>query len=149
MEPIELLLEANPKTWSGANKLLGAMKAASGMLEQEIDESNVQADRDAKQRQLKALGERMAALSGRPGLGEVFGPAWEQCALERLMDVNVRRERELAADLEDDTWDIAAWCDGAFEAGLIEPMERSTAPRRHWTLTRKGHESIAATYAAR
>ncbi len=104
--------------------------------------SNVQANIDTKQRQLKALGERIAALGERSGLGEVIGPAWEQRALERIFETGVRREDELGSDLGDDPWDVAAWCDQAYETGLIERMGTSTAPRRHWKVTINSQESI-------
>jgi hypothetical protein len=145
------LLEGDPKTWPGANKLLAAMKVAASLLGEEIHEeirrvpvppSNVQANVDAKQRQLGALDKRIEALSDRSGFGEVIGPAWEQRALERLFEVGVRKERELASDLGDDPWDAAAWCDQAEHAGLIEEMASSSAPNRRWAITDKGREAI-------
>ena len=151
VEPAELI-QADPKTQPGANKLLAAMKTARDMLPQEISElihqttvppSNAQANIEAKQRQLKALDEKIAALIERSGSGEqVIGPAWEQRALERLFEVGVRKEPDLATDLDDDVWDVAAWCDKAAEAELIEQMGSSMAPRRHWVITDKGRESI-------
>jgi hypothetical protein len=150
VEPAELL-HGSPETWPGANKLIGVLKAASALLAQEIDQevhrmptppSNIQADIDAKQRTLKALDEKVAELSETPGEGALIGPALEQRALERLFEVGVRRERELASDLDEDAWDVAAWCDTAEGSGLIEQMGSSMAPLRHWSITDKGRESI-------
>jgi len=76
------------------------MKATASTLGQEIHEeiqrmpippSNVQANVDAKQRQLKRLDRRIEALDDRSGFGEVTGPAWEQKALERLFEVGCGR----------------------------------------------------------
>jgi hypothetical protein len=126
------------------------MKVVADLLAQEINElihqtpalpSNVQATIDAKQQQLEALHERIATLEG-SAPKEVIGPAWEQRALERLFETNVRKERDLATDLDDDVWDVAARCDKAAEAGLIEQLGTSGAPRRHWTITARGRESI-------
>ena len=110
MEPVELL-QGDPQSWPGVHKLLAAVKVAAELLAQEIDQqihqtpvppSNVQAEIDAKKQQLKALDARIVALSKRSGEGELIRPAWEQRALERLFEVGVRRERELASQLDED-----------------------------------------------
>ncbi len=150
MEPVELL-QGDPQSWPGVHKLLAAVKVAAELLAQEIDQqihqtpvppSNVQAEIDAKKQQLKALDARIVALSKRSGEGELIRPAWEQRALERLFEVGVRRERELASDLDEDSWDVAAWCDQLSDAGLLEQMGSAVAPKRHWKITDKGRESI-------
>jgi hypothetical protein len=145
------LLDGNPKTWPGANKLLATMKVTASMLGQEIHEkiqqmpapqSNIQTDIDSKQRQLGRLDKRMEALGDQSGFGEVFGPAWEDQALRRLFEVGARKETELAKDVGDDPWDVAAWCDQAEASGLIEKMASASAPKRHWKITDSGREAI-------
>lgn len=127
------------------------MTVAASMLGQEIHEetqrmpvppSNVQANLDAKQRQLDALDARIKALGERPGEGAILAPAFEQRALERLLEVGVRKESELAKDLDEDAWDVAAWCDQAESTKLIEQMGASPVPLRHWRITDKGRETI-------
>jgi hypothetical protein len=150
VEPAELL-RADPKTEAGVNNLLAALHLAAEVLEQEIRElmpqipvspSNVQAKLDANEGQLRAIREKIKTCEG-PALRQVIGPAWEEHALGRIFETGIRREDELGSDLGDDPWDVAAWCDRACEAGLIERMGTSTAPRRHWKVTVQGQRSVS------
>jgi len=146
------LLEGAPKSWPGANKLVAAMKPVAEMLAQDVDDelqrmpippSNVQANVDAKRRLIERLDKRIAELSDHAGFGMVIGPAWEQKALERLFEVGVRKETDLARDLEDDPWDVAAWCDQADSSGLVEELGGSVpAPGRRWSITDPGRRRI-------
>lgn len=113
------------------------------MIAQEIG-PNAEPSPDAKPEdpRLKAIKTKMAEISERSGEGEPVG-AFEERALEHISDAGLRKEPDLARVLGEDLWDVAAWCESAAEAGLLEQMgPPSVVPRRHWKLTVEGERSI-------